>query len=165
MRFINCSYNDFLQKLNNRKIVQFGASSAWGYFISSFPNIEKEVVDRTACIVDNSPDKQGSFFAICDREIKVENPDVLKVISNYVILIAVGIQYQESICEQLLQMGLEDVECYSLPLMLLSFDDADNSAVDKYFAGREDKLIPAKIHSFWFSGEEKPDLYKRCIIQ
>ena len=121
-------------------------------------------MDKTLCVVDNSSDKQGSFFDICGRKIKVEAPDVLEKLSDYVILIIVGIQYQEKICQQLEEMGLSaDIECYSLPLMLLSFDEADNSAVDVYFRNRHKQLIPAKIHSFWFSGEEKPDLYKRCI--
>ncbi|WP_042256960.1 hypothetical protein [Butyrivibrio proteoclasticus] len=95
MIFINCSYEIFLQKLNNRKIVQFGASSAWGYFASSFPDIGREVVDKTLCVVDNSPDKQGSFFDICGRKIKVEAPDILERLSDYVILIIVSVQYQE----------------------------------------------------------------------
>lgn len=164
MRFINCSYEIFLRKLNNRKIVQFGASSAWGYFASSFPDIGREVVDKTLCVVDNSPDKQGSFFDICGRIIKVEAPDILERLSDYVILIIVSVQYQEKICQQLEEMGLPmDTECYSLPLMLLGFDETDNSAVDEYFRNRKNGLIPSKIHSFWFSGEEKPDLYKRCI--
>ena len=121
-------------------------------------------MDKTLCVVDNSPDKQGSFFDICGRKIKVEAPDILERLSDYVILIIVSVQYQEKICRQLEEMGLPmDTECYSLPLMLLSFDETDNSAVDEYFMDRREQVIPSKIHSFWFSGEEKPDLYKRCI--
>lgn len=52
-------------------------------------------MDKTLCVVDNSPDKQGSFFDICGRKIKVEAPDIFERLSDYVILIIVSVQYQE----------------------------------------------------------------------
>ena len=164
MKFINCSYDSFVKRIGDTRIVQFGASSAWHYFFSVFPGIEKEVVGRTSFIVDNNPEKQGKSFGIGNRDIEVKSPAVLETDSNYCILIVVSMAYQESICKQLLSMELDDdVECYSLFLMTGSFSKTDNSAVDSYFADKTDKKIPPVIHSFWFSKEEKPDLYKKCL--
>ena len=164
MKFINCSYDNFLNRLGDRKIVQFGASSVWHYFFSMFPNIGKEVVEKTAFIVDNSAERQGGTFRIGENELPVKAPAAMKDESSFVILIMISIAYHESICKQLLEMNLpEDTEVYSLFLMTSSFSKADNSAVDEYFKGRTEKMIPAKIHSFWFSGEEKPELYQRCV--
>ena len=164
MRFINCTYQNFLNNLGNRKIVQFGASSVWSYYFNVFPDIENRIVDRTFCIVDNAPSKQGTEFIIGIHSLHIDRPDALRTMEDYVILITVSIAYQEKICRQLVEMNLdENIECFSLPLMILSFEKADNSAVDIYFHKRNEQRIPAIIHSFWFSGEEKPELYKKCI--
>lgn len=164
MRFINCSYEEFVSSLGGREIVQFGASAAWNYFSGAFPNIQAEVVDRTSLIVDNSEAKQGRPFQVLGKSIAVKSPDVLRDKRNYVILLTSIIAYQGEICEQLIDLNLdENIECYSLYLMMLTPKTVDNSAVDRYFGDRKERKIPATIHSFWFSGEEKPDLYKKCI--
>jgi len=164
VKFVNCSYEIFIKSIGQKKVIQFGASSAWQYFLDLFPDIKNDIVEKTSVIVDNSARKQGQSFKVLDREIEVKSPYVLREQSNYVILITAILAHHEAICEQLLSMNLgDDVECYSLYLMAYSTRDADNSAVEKYFFSRKDKVIPARIHSFWFSGEEKPDLYKRCI--
>jgi mannosyltransferase OCH1-like enzyme len=164
VKFVNCSYEEFIKTIGHKKVIQFGASSAWQYFWGLFPNIGTDIVNKTSMIVDNSVEKQGHSFEVLNQSIDVKSPDVLSEQSNYVILITAILAHHEAICEQLLGMNLgEDIECYSLYLMTFSTRNVDNSAVDKYFSDRKDKIIPATIHSFWFSGEDKPDLYKRCI--
>ncbi len=164
MKFSNCSYNKFKESVGARKIVLFGASSAWGYFRTVFPGIDEYLSGKVLCIVDNSVKKQGTVFRICQNEYKILPPSELSNYAGFVVLIDVSLAYVESICKQLEEMQLDmDTECYSLFLMTGSFEKADNSTVDRYFSGRTNKKIPAIIHSFWFSGEEKPDLYKKCI--
>ncbi len=164
MRFINCSYTDFKKAVGDRKIVLFGASSAWGYFRTVFQGIEEYLSKKLLCIVDNSGEKQGSLFRLSQTEYKIQSPAVLPGADGFVVLIDVSLAYVESICKQLEEMGLDrDTECYSLFLMTGCFGQIDNSAVDRYFSARNEKKIPAIIHSFWFSGEEKPDLYKKCL--
>ncbi|WP_051208028.1 glycosyltransferase family 32 protein [Butyrivibrio sp. AE3006] len=164
MKFINCSYESFIQSIGQRNIIQFGVSSAWPYFCGIFPDVKKEIVDNTLFIVDNSLEKQNHSFQIMGREIDVNSPDVLSSETGYLILITASLMHHEAICEQLQIMDLgEDVECYSLYLMTISKSSVDNTAVNKYFEDRKDKCIPARIHSFWFGKAEKPDLYKKCI--
>lgn len=164
MKFINAYYEDFLKNRKNRKIIQFGASSVWNYYHKMFPDISSEVLDNTLFIVDNNPLKQGNNLEFDGRRISIKGVEELKKEDNYIILITVALAYHKSICEQLLGLNLPDnIECYSLPLMTYSFEEADNTCVSRYF--KEHTIVVNKpiIHSFWFSGEEKPELYKKCV--
>lgn len=162
--FVNASYDEFVNRIDEKKIIQFGASSAWHYFFKVFPDISTEVLDKTKFIIDNDLKKQGQLFEINNIKFLVKNLNVLKEEEEYVILITVSLAYQQDICEQLLEFGLpENLECYSLPLMTYSSQEISNSCVDEYFAVHTKRVNVPKIHSFWFSGEEKPDLYKRCL--
>lgn len=164
MKFVNASYEEFINRKGGRQIIQFGASSAWHYFLKVFPNITEEVLDKTRFIVDNDLIKQGQPFVINDRQFLVRHADTLRDEENYVILITVSLAYQQNICEQLLEMGLpENIECYSLPLMTYSGKESNNECVKKYFEMNTKRVNVPKIHSFWFSGEEKPELYKKCL--
>ena len=164
MRFINVSYADFVKNTKGRKIVQFGASSLWNYYRNIFSDIVEQVVDRTLFIVDNNPEKQGLSHEICRKKVEIKSVDALFRQQNYVILITVSMAYQEEICKQLASLDLpSNTECYSLPLMIYRQHTADNSCVESYFAEHISGNIPKTIHSFWFSREEKPDIYKRCL--
>jgi len=164
MHFINCSYNDFINKTKNKKIIQFGASTAWGYYESLFPDIYAKVVEKTDYIVDNSDEKIGTEWDVLGKRIQVKNPDVICDQQNFIILLTVRLGFQNKICEQLVSYNLPDeIECYSLQLMIYEGNEADNKCVYEYFKTHTENQIPAKIHSFWFSGEEKPDKYKKCI--
>lgn len=164
MKFINIPYEDFLKKIGTRKIIQFGASSAWHYYLQAFHDISSDVLDHTLFIVDNDPSKQGGIFKIHGKDFLVEDVEKIKEEKDYVILITVSIAYQKEVCEQLLSLNLpEKIECYSLPLMTYNFDETDNACVELYFDKHRDVVNKPVIHSFWFSGEEKPELYKRCI--
>ncbi len=164
MKFINCSYEEFKKNIEDKKVIQFGVSSAWHYYLKVFPSLSEDVLDKTIFIVDNDEQKQDKQSEIAERVFQVHRPNEIAEYNNYVILITVSLAYQENICKQLNSLKLsDDVECYSLPLMTYTDHQIDNSCVREYFSDRTTPKIPAKIHSFWFSGEEKPDLYKRCV--
>ena len=164
MIFRNCSYEEFIANTPNKKIIQFGASSAWHYYLKMYSDIVEKVVACTAFIVDNNPSKQGSDFEIGGSLLPIKSVEEMKNTENFVVLITVSLAYQEKICEQLISLNLpENIECYSLPLMAYTSEKVDNSCVSTYFQTHTKAVNVPKIHSFWFSGEEKPDLYKRCI--
>lgn len=158
------SYKDFVMKTKNKRIIQFGLSTGWSYYERAFENIRTEIVERTDFIVDNDEAKHDKYYDILGKQLKVCSVDSLCQQSDKVILIVVSMAYQKQICEQLSLMNISDtVECYSLPLMIYDNNGVDDSAVDLYFNTHIEQVIPKKIHCFWFSGEEKPDLYKKCI--
>lgn len=164
MKFINLSYEDFLKRKGGKKIVQFGASTAWSYFFELFPNIKNDILNDTLYIVDNDKSKQGKEFGIAGNNFLIQDINTLYNNKNYVILIVVSLAYHKNICEQLKTLNLSDnIECYSLPLMTYRYNKADNACIDSYFSVHKSPINKTIIHSFWFSGEEKPDLYKKCI--
>ena len=77
MKFVNCSYEEFIKTIGHKKVIQFGASSAWQYFWGLFPNIGTDIVNKTSMIVDNSVEKQGHSFEVLNQSIDVKSPDVL----------------------------------------------------------------------------------------
>ncbi len=164
MKFIDCSYNEFVNKIENNRIIQFGASTGWDYYASVFPDIYSEIVEKTDYIVDNNNDKVGTHWDVVGKRIEIKSPDAICKEKSPIVLIVVRLGFQDKICEQLLKMELpECAECYSLQLMIGTDEKVDNRCVGIYFKEHTKKQIPAKIHSFWFSGEEKPDKYKKCI--
>lgn len=164
MRFINASYEEFLRRKGDRGVIHFGASSAWHYYLKIFPGIPSEVLEGTLFIVDNDPDKQGKEFEVGGRRFCVKGAEALAEARDCVLLITVSLAYQERICEQLMGLSLpEDMECYSLPLMITPSCRADNRCVEEYFERHTAAINAPKIHCFWFSGEEKPELYRRCM--
>ncbi len=164
MKFKNCSYDQFVKSIDGKNIVLFGATSAWKYFASLYPDIDEDIVKHISVVVDNDQSKQTTIFDFGKKQIAILPPDVIKETNNAVILIAVSIAYLDGICSQLIDMNLNsDTECFSLFLMTSNHEKPNNDVVSKYFSDKHEKKIPAKIHSFWFSGDEKPELYKRCI--
>lgn len=164
VKFINIPYEEFLKKLGKRKIIQFGASSAWHYYLQAFPDISRNVLNCTAFIIDNDLSKHGKKFEIDKKVFCIENVEKIREEKDYVILITVSIAYQVEVCKQLLSLNLPNhIECYSLPLMTYNFHKSDNTCVDLYFDKHTDVVNRPIIHSFWFSGEEKPKLYQRCV--
>lgn len=164
MRFVNSTYQEFVEKTKSKGIILFGVSSCWSYYEEIFSGIARDVVGRSLFIVDNDPLKQGKACNVLGKDLMVRSVEWLPESGDYVILITVSMAYQENICAQLDDLQLqEDIACYSLRLMINDRRKTDHSCVERYFAEHTKLLIPARIHSCWFSGEEKPDIYKRCI--
>lgn len=168
MRFIDCDYQTFRNRSGDKTIILFGASSNWDYYGKIFPDIGR-VAGQVSFIVDNDPGKQGQTVQTAGRDIPVRSPAALEILrgeggKNTIILIPLRLRYHESICRQLMDAGLpEDMECYSVLLMTTAENHIDNSPAERYFASCRTQWIPKRIHSCWFSGEEKPDAYKRCV--
>lgn len=167
MKFIDCDYSAFKQKVLDKKVVLFGASTGWDYYLSVLPSLREDVLGRVCFIVDNDISKINKTCMIAGREFAIKNPDSLRECENIVILITVRFRYFQAICDQLLSYGLPDnIECFALQLLYETKDGGkgvDNSCVSSYFKVHSDEKIPAKIHSFWFSKDEKPKSYKKCI--
>lgn len=64
MKFINLSYEDFLKRKGGKKIVQFGASTAWSYFFELFPNIKNDILNDTLYIIDNDKINKVKSFQL-----------------------------------------------------------------------------------------------------
>lgn len=60
-------------------------------------------------------------------------------------------------------MNLPDSVSYTIPIreyMSAAYCGAGSHTAPPQMAGHS---IPKKIHCFWFSGEEKPERYQKCL--
>lgn len=94
--------------------------------------------------------------------LEVYPPNKLLEEKNCIIILTSPI-YMYDMYKQLIEMGLDDnYTCYAFPFMqMVSKDIIDNHLLNRITNKKE--IIPKIIHSFWFSGEDKPELYQKCI--
>lgn len=157
MKFFNCSIGEALERLGRKRIVFFGSGS---YLISLFYSELFRLKDNFAYIVDNNP---GGNFHFNRKELPVFHPDKLKGDSGCVIILTSPI-YMYDMYMQLVGMNLDDsFTCYAFPFMQQVSDKEPDPDLVREVTSCNKPVIPKIIHSFWFSGEEKPESYQRCL--
>lgn len=158
MQLKKCSMEEFNQRTKSKKIVCFGAYVMPVGMCNTYRELCLE--ERIAFLVDNDVNKWGQDFDLCGYFKKVLSPNELvqKVDADTIILITSG--YYAAIIEQLEQyQELNNTECYVYPLMQSLYSSYENVPVKH----SEKPLIPKTIHYFWFGGNKKSDVIKRCI--
>ncbi len=159
MKLVNCSPRDFIKNYRDYRIIFFGAGS-WLTTVNYTDLMELE--PNFTYVVDNNP---WGEVTLGNRSLKVFLPSKLAEESKCVVLITSPV-YGYEMYTQLVNMDLpDDVICVSLPFLSI-FNDTQKSNSDDFIekAKKENKTkIPKVIHSFWFSGDEKPDSYKKCV--
>ncbi len=153
-----CSVEEFSRRTQNKKIICFGAYVMPVGMCNTYRELHLE--ERIAFLADNDPCKQGQNFDLCGYSKKILSPDELaqEADADTVILVTSG--YYAAIIEQLEQYHeLEQVECYVYPLMKSLYPSSGKVTVRH----AEEPMIPKAIHYFWFGGNPKPDIVKRCI--
>jgi hypothetical protein len=93
------------------------------------------------------------------------------------VILIISAVYGYEMYQQLQSMNLPDsVSCYSLPLIMAVsvgsedeilrkeiFSKSKDGAIDGQNVVNDERQINKIIHSFWFSGEKKPELYQSCL--
>lgn len=161
MRRSNCKLFELRCLTEKRRIIIFGLSQ----HLYTFMNRDRDMIclDNIEYIVDNNSELHGTRTELCGKVLPIKSAEELKCEQNAMILIASAIpQNVLAIYEQLERMNLDDsLSCYSL-CVIEDTQEFDNSAMS--VAGTNGiRHIEKIIHSFWFSGEEKPKAYQRCI--
>ena len=158
MKYIDCTIDECVDRNRNRKIYVFGAGGNIRFYESS---PLKQLKDQVAGILDNGNITALSLFG---REIPVHKPEAVKDEENCAVIITTSI-HMADMFGQLKQMGLPDsVEVYIYPLMTLRDDHLLTEEEKRILFSESGKQrIPKVIHSFWFSGTEKPKEYTDCI--
>lgn len=133
MKLKNCNAEQFIENLNGRKVVCFGAGALMiSYEVKKIKRLEEHI----AFFVDNDEKKQGKIFQYSGREFNVKSADALKSINveKYVILITCTF-YME-IYDQLKKIPeLKDIECYMYDIVS-SYPNLD---VEKFFVQEIEK--------------------------
>ena len=156
MKLLNCSLSEFNNSFSPKKIMFFGNGS-WLKVIYG-----TELMDLNqyfSYVVDNN---YSGKTVIGDITLEVYPPKKLLEEKDCIIILTSPI-YMYDMYKQLIEMGLDDnYTCYAFPFMqMVSKDIIDNQLLNRITNNKE--IIPKIIHSFWFSGEEKPELYQKCI--
>jgi len=159
----NCSLEEFEAISNGRRIIPFGAGG-W------LESLDIELLDflKQQCpyVIDNGFEKssvqfRGSEFPVYKPEKLLEERDCIVLFTSPV--------YMYDMYKQIMRINLEgNIDCYGFPYMTITGDptinqDVLSKVIDNSVTGRSNTRIPKVIHSFWFSGEAKPENYQKCI--
>lgn len=154
MKLLNCRLDEANRIFGNRRIVFFGQGS----WLKSIDYTElMELQENFLYVVDNNPSGE---VKLDNQILKSYSPEKLRSEREIVIILTSPI-YMYDMYNQLVNMGLdESIDCYAFPFMQKITNRESDYSID--YKGGEQK-IPKIIHSFWFSGEEKPESYQKCI--
>ena len=159
LRFLNCSLYDFAEKYKETKIIFFGTGS-WFQAINHTPLMALK--SNFSYMIDNNPKEKVFLGDIC---LNVFYPEELCKEKDCVVILTSPV-YMYDMFTQLKNLNLAgNVDCFAFPFMQMA---KEKSSIDKYLVDKainsdSNQKIPKVIHSFWFSGEKKPDSYKKCV--
>ena len=144
--------------LGGKKIIPFGAG---GWLDSLECSLIVPYFDRIEYIIDNNPQGTKKLFG---KECYVYKPEALFKEESAVIILTSPI-YMYEMYLQLEEMRLNDgLECLAFPLLANNISPIEDDPLLKQLTETKGtRRIPKIIHSFWFSGEDKPDNYQRCV--
>ncbi len=160
----NSSLKEYAGMIKDKKVIGFGISNLLHQLMEQQDEYSELIRSRLVGIADNDVSKQGEFYK--ETRIPIISAREILQYKDVVILITVA-SYQNiiAIYQQLNNMQFEnEVECYSL-FLLTKWPkiNNDNTAMEQLLIQTEMLRIPKVIHSFWFSGEEKPERYVKCM--
>ncbi|EOS29458.1 hypothetical protein C807_02844 [Lachnospiraceae bacterium 28-4] len=160
MKLCNCRLDELQNQIKEQRVIVFGVGK---YFELDMKKIlPEEILRAIVYAVDNG--QNHSKLQILDEAVPVYQPMKLLEEKKCVILLASSLHLYE-MYQQLQDMNLgEDILCYAFPLILANSIGKTDAKIEKYMKTTENSpQIERKIHSFWFSGEKKPDAYQKCI--
>lgn len=159
----NGSFKDFFAEVQGKRIVAFGASKYCEVFCKQFSYLKLE--KKIYCLSDNNSALHHTVRKLNETEVSVLPLEEAMGESGEVVILITSTVYAYEIYTGLhADPVLEQVVCYVLPLLVYQtrLEKARDAA--PYIRNRKDKQrIPKKIHCCWFSGDEKPGLYQKCI--
>ena len=155
MRLLNDTIDNIVKKECNKKIIFFGCGS-WFEIVNYTAFMQLE--SRFAYIVDNEAVGERK---IGEKLLPVYRCEKLFEETEAIIILTSPIYMYDMYC-QLQKMNLPNsIVCYAFPFVqMISKQEVDSVMNDHSMV--KDK-IPKIIHSFWFSGEQKPYAYQKCV--
>ncbi len=157
MRMLNCSLDEAINRFSGKRIVFFGAGS-WLKSVIYTPFVTLK--ESFKYIVDNTATGQ---FSCNDVSLDIYPPEKVREEDKCIIILTSPVYMYDMYC-QLEDMNLPDeIECFAFPFMQMISDKDINQDLLQHVLGSDNPVIPKIIHSFWFSGDEKPEDYQKCI--
>lgn len=159
MRFVNCTLDEVVSKLHEERIIFFGKGS-WLNIIDHTELME--LASNFCYVIDNNVNAE--WVRIGSYSLRLYSPQKIRSEKSCAVILTSPVYMFEMYC-QLQEMNLGDeVVCYAFPFMQMVTENVINPVLlNQVVSTERGKKIPTVIHSFWFSGEEKPDSYQKCI--
>lgn len=154
MKFYNKKIHELIESVKNKRIIFFGCGS-WLQMID-YTELMK-LQDQFMYIIDNN---SSEAIKLGGKKLNIYRPEKLKKEKECIVILTSPIYMYEMYC-QLTNMNLPDsIVCYAFPFVQMISNET-NGNLEFLRSGRQQ--IPKIIHSFWFSGDEKPYAYQKCI--
>ena len=148
---MNCYEKDFIDVIQKKKIVCFGAGNELKRICSQYP----QIVDKIHCIFDNN--KHGTPMNINDRFIPIVPFSHNSILKNEFIGVISTVSYADEIIRQLDDCAFLDGMSVFFPFFFKTKEE------EMSIASRPDLLIPKKIHYCWFGNNDIPKQFLENI--
>lgn len=156
----NCPVENFAKEMDHRRVIPFGTGNSFCFLNS----------DSMACLkgccpyaIDNRTDQRE--VELQGSKLPVYQPEKLREEDNCIVLLT-SRHYMYDMYLELMDMDLPgNIDCYCFPFMTMMVDEEtmDEGLLDQIISKEAPAKIPKIIHSFWFSGDPKPQDYQQCI--
>ena len=160
MKACNSTLKELHQKIKGKRIIIFGVGEYFQYYLKEkFP---VELMNDVAYVVDNGSNEEKIEFG--GKTVPVYPPTKLQEEKECVVILGSS-NFMYEMYQQLESMGLGDgIECYAFPLIMVNSVGKENAeSKNSIFLSNKEQKIEKVIHSFWFSGDKKPEAYQRCV--
>lgn len=165
MKVKNMPVESFTEYVQGKDVYIYGVGDFYMRLIKKV--VYKDIHCSVVGYMDNG--KAGEKINVFGHEYDIHNIEYLKNVKKGIVLLC-GTKYLDEMYNQLMRLNLSDeIECLMMPLIWIASDGRDDKEVLEQLQdiGNVQRYsgngIEKKIHCFWFSGEEKPDKYQRCI--
>ncbi len=160
MKIVNTSMESFLQYIEDKAVYIYGLGDVFQHFYKK--KIYKKLLRSIRGYIDNG--KAGEEIVIYGEKHLIKDTAYLKEVGGGIILLCstkrIDDMYQD-LCRHNLA---DDMECYVLPFIWAVSDGEDDCLIKKMILeNTQPDKIEKIIHCFWFSGDEKPLEYQKCI--
>lgn len=163
MNYKNCSKENFYKYIEGRKVICIGASKRLQRIYTENASWFDEWKKGIDYFVDNDENKWNKEYALGNSQYKIYPFSKIKTEENVVFLITTLNKYIIEICEQLEAVCLNEGEVFALGMLLNERKHYDDSAVENDLKSDRPFVNKKIIHTFWFSGDDIPDSYVKCI--
>lgn len=156
------SFTDFANRVREtgKQVALYGAGVI-GQTVAPYWLSKYRIDQAVSCYVDADPWKQGQAVFLNGRQVPIKSPNELGVKMEQCVLLVTASAFIPVVRALERLRGLEEMEVYFLPVMLL--DLAHKPKQERVVKVSGVPLIPKKIHYCWFSGKPIPEYLIRCL--
>lgn len=165
LKLRNPSYAELAEKIRRekKKVIVYGAGMIGQIVVPDILN-RYQLNDRLAFYVDADTYKRGRHVVINEAVYEIKNKEALKsycaIDKNSVILIT-NSHFDPILRDLDASVQLDGVDACIIPIMQIEEGrEKKRTAPVRVY---EKPLIPKVIHYCWFSGNEMPEGFKKCI--